>query len=213
MKKFVGSIPGITVLCMFLVSITLVISGCSKPLNTEDMEAMKDTHWYLACNLFPDVERNNALSSVNYHLPGGMLKWGTEIQIAEIHRKHLVFQDVNTGIEYPYSFHGRTLEVVSPEEHLKRIFVSDIEPLKREVSAMSEIDKKGIEEGIAHPGMTKRAVLIAIGYPPEFATPDPMTVNEWNYWYDRFREFVVAFGEDGKVVTITGYYPEEQSVE
>ncbi len=204
---------GFAALLMLALSALLMVSGCSKPLDTEDMDAMQGKTLYLACNLFPDIERNNALSSVNYHIPGGMLKWATPIEITDIDRKHLVFKVIDTGIEYPYSFHGRTIEAVSPEEHLARIFVADIEPLKQEVSAMSEIDRRGIEEGVAHPGMTKRAVLIAIGYPPEFATPDPMAANEWNYWYDRFREFVVAFGEDGKVITITGYYPEEESIE
>ena len=210
MKKIIGSILRISTVLIALLGVAAMFSGCSKPVETEELHAMKDTTWYLGCNLFPDVKKNNALSSVNYHLPGGMLKWGTAIKIVELDGHHVIFEDLATNIQYPYAFHGKTLEVVTPEEHLKRILLADIEPLRSEVASMSEIDKRGIDEGVVYPGMTKRAVLIAIGYPPEFVTPDPMTSNEWNYWYDRFREFVVAFDDDGRVVTVTGYYPPEQ---
>jgi len=213
MKKKSESILGLSVLILVISALSFMCCSCSKPVETADLEAMQNTTWYLGCNLFPDIKKNNALSSVNYHLPGGMLKWGTAMKIVELDGHQVIFEDVATGIQYPYAFHGRTLDVTTPKEHLSRILLADIEPLKKEVSEMSEIDRQGIEEGVAHPGMTKRAVLVAIGYPPEFVTPDPMTANEWNYWYDRFREFVVAFGNDGKVITVTGYYPEEQSIE
>ncbi len=213
MKNGIGNLFKALVVFLTIFAVSSMVCSCSKPVESEELQAMQGKTWYLGCNLFPDVEKNNALSSVNYHLPGGMLKWGTAMKIAELDGHHVIFQDLATGVEYPYAFHGRTLEVTTPEEHLGRFLLADVEPLKREISAMSEIDRKGIQEGVVHPGMTKRAVLIAIGYPPEFVTPDPMTANEWNYWYDRFREFVVAFGNDGRVLTVTGYYPEEQTVE
>ncbi len=210
MKKIIGSIFSISALFVALLWGVTMLSGCSKPVETEGLQAMKDKTWYLGCNLFPDVEKNFALSSVNYHLPGGMLKWGTAMKIVELDGHHVILEDVATSTQYPYAFHGKTLEVVTPEEHLKRFLLPDLKSLKKEVSAMSALDRKGIDHGVVYPGMTKRAVLIAIGYPPEFVTPDPMTSNEWNYWYDRFREFVVAFSDNGKVVTVTGYYPPEE---
>jgi outer membrane protein assembly factor BamE (lipoprotein component of BamABCDE complex) len=72
---------------------------------------------------------------------------------------------------------------------------------------MSEIDKKGINDAMVYIGMNNEAVIIAIGYPPEFATPDIYHSQRWHYWAKRCDQFYVNFGPDNKVISIEGRYP------
>jgi hypothetical protein len=62
------------------------------------------------------------------------------------------------------------------------------------------VDRRHIEAGTVGPGMTKAGVVFAIGYPPEFKTPD-LNADTWTYWRSRVRSFDVVFGKDGKVVS------------
>lgn len=185
-----------------------LVTGCGPSLDMEQVRSMENTTCFLGCNLFPDIKKKEApISSVNYHLPGGMLHWGTPVRIVEASPNKVILLDMKTGMRYPYAFHGKTLEVTTQAEHLKRFLLPDISALRREVDAMSITDRNGINRGMVLYGMSKRGVLVAIGYPPEFATPDPMKASVWNYWYDRFKQFSVTFGDDGRVIAIRGDYP------
>ena len=46
-------------------------------------------------------------------------------------------------------------------------------------------------------GMSKRAVILSWGYPPEVATP-ATSLNAWKYWINRFRTVIVRFDANGK---------------
>ncbi len=161
--------------------------------------------YYLKCNLHPDP-RNNRLSSVNYQVPGGLLKWGTKVKILKAKKKKVIFQDVETGIEYTYEIHKRTLRATTAAKHLEKILTKDISGLKKHVARLSSTDKEGINEGRALVGMTKAGVLVAIGYPPEFATPNPMKTSKWHYWYNRWGQFFLQFNNKGRLQQIIGHY-------
>ncbi len=161
--------------------------------------------YYLACNLHADP-RNDKISSVNYQIPGGMISWGTKVKILDISKKKVVFEDVEIGRKYKYEIHKRTRKVTSLDEHLGHIFTKDIKALKRKVGSLSKIDRRGIEDGKVYNGMTKEGVLIAIGYPPEFANPKPMQAKRWTYWYNRWAQFFVKFDDNGRVIQVVGHY-------
>ncbi len=193
-----------------ILTASLLVSGCGPRVDKSALEQMEARVLYTGCNLFPDTRKKLALSSVNYHLRGAILRWGTAVKITSIDGGNVMLEDVQTGKVYPYAFHGRTLEVTTPDSHLSRFLLEDITPLKHEVDAMPYIDRDGITKAKVLKGMSKRAVLVAIGYPPEFATPDPMNASHWKYWYDRFKQFEVEFDDTGKVIAITGYYPDRE---
>lgn len=68
------------------------------------------------------------------------------------------------------------------------------------VGTMSAVDAQGIRAGAALVGMTKPGVILAIGYPPEHATPT-LESNSWMYWKARFGKRQIQF-TDGKVTGI-----------
>ncbi len=161
--------------------------------------------YYLACNLHADPS-NNRLYSVNYQLPGKLLKWGTPVQILSIDSREIVFTDLDNHMKYHYYIHRRTLKATTLRKHFNRIFTRNLQALKAKVARLSYRDKEGIKEGKVLIGMSKQGVIIAIGYPPEFATPNPMHSNRWHYWYNRWAQFYVIFGKNGKVIEIKGHY-------
>ena len=73
--------------------------------------------------------------------------------------------------------------------HLDRYFGKKCEP---KLESLSEVDRKGVQAGSVLPGMTKRAVILAIGYPPEHATPS-LDSDVWTFWKNRFGKMQVHF--------------------
>jgi hypothetical protein len=145
-------------------------------------------------NLHPDPKRHR-LYSVDY-LQEGFIPVCTPVEIVSLTAKEMTFRVPKTGVQYEYLFH-KTMQG-TPQAHLARIFGKSC-PSAR-IRRMSKVDRQGIEQGSVLPGMTKDAVVIAIGYPPEHATPS-LSVDQWRYWRNRFNTIVVVF-QKGRVAQI-----------
>jgi hypothetical protein len=65
---------------------------------------------------------------------------------------------------------------------------------------LSQIDRKGIQDGKAYMGMTKEGVRIALGYPAPHRTTS-LENNTWHYWTNRYKSIAIEFDGTGKVVT------------
>jgi hypothetical protein len=143
-------------------------------------------------NLHPDEERRQ-LYSVNYQQLG-LIPRCTPVHIDSTSDKGIAFTVTSTGRSYDYAFHDTMVE--GPDKHLARYFGAACP----ELSGLNPLDMKGIEQGIASVGMTKNGVILALGYPPEHATPSP-DGDQWVYWKNRWDRFVVRF-DNGIVVAI-----------
>jgi hypothetical protein len=69
-------------------------------------------------------------------------------------------------------------------------------------SKFTKDEQNSIKRGEVSVGMSRDAVLMAYGYPPEHKTPS-LKLNMWTYWRDRFRRTFVTFKDD-KVSRTTG---------
>ncbi|MBU4011616.1 MAG: hypothetical protein KJ882_12720, partial [Proteobacteria bacterium] len=58
-----------------------------------------------------------------------------------------------------------------------------------------EDDLNNIKKGIVAIGMSKKAVIMAYGYPPTHKTPH-LTSDVWQYWYARVNKVNVYFKND-----------------
>jgi len=148
---------------------------------------------YTLVNLHPDEQRQR-LYSVNYQQPG-LIPLCSKVKIESLSDKKMTFRLLDQNRDYEYIFHNSLREPLG--KHLDRIFGKKCEP---RLEAMSEVDRKGIRAGTALPGMTKRGVTLAIGYPPEHATPS-LDSDVWTYWKNRFGKMRVHFSA-GKVTEI-----------
>ena len=102
---------------------------------------------------------------------------------------------------------GRTINVLSKSKFLNGKNLSEYLDLVLSATpvsyeGLSEIDQKGITEGRPYEGMSKKGVMIALGYPCPHGTPSP-DFDTWKYWANRFGNYYVTF-ENG-IVTASGY--------
>lgn len=150
--------------------------------------AAQETKLVTLTNLHPDDKRH-VLYSTNFQ-QSGMIPICTEVKQVEKSGKRLVFEV--GGQKYDYDFAGNTTPEGFDANVAKYFGVKCDMP-----KGLSAVDQQGIKEGRALVGMTKKAVILAIGYPPGHktkSTDDDM----WTYWHSRFNTFIVYF-QDGKV--------------
>lgn len=72
-------------------------------------------------------------------------------------------------------------------------------PTPVDLSRFSAAEQQAIRAGHAEVGMSKDAVLAALGHPPAVGTPS-LDEDTWKYWDSRFTTFVVRFDGSGHVV-------------
>ena len=72
--------------------------------------------------------------------------------------------------------------------HMNRYFG----PNCPDLTALSDADRAGIQQGQVFQGMSKQGVILAIGYPPEHATPS-LDSDQWSYWRNSHSRFLVYF--------------------
>jgi hypothetical protein len=145
-------------------------------------------------NLHPDEQRHR-LYSVNYQQTG-LIPRCSKVRIESVDSRKMTFRLLDSDREYEYVFHN-TLRDPIPT-HLDKFFGKKCDA---SLEGFSEVDRKGIRSGSVLPGMSKRGVMLAIGYPPEHATPS-LDSDVWTYWKNRFGKMTVSFA-NGKVVGIS----------
>jgi hypothetical protein len=184
MKRFVTIVVA-------LAALALVGSAAARDI---EYHLINDPEVFTLVNLHPD-EKSRQLYSVNYQLDG-LLPLCTKVRIVSVTHKRMDFELVDGGRKYEYIFHD-TLRDPIPK-HLDRFFGKTCP--RKKADALGSVDRQGILEGRALPGMTKDGVILAIGYPPDHATPS-LESNLWKYWRNRFATRLVTF-ERGKVEKI-----------
>ncbi|MBL4829784.1 MAG: hypothetical protein JKY55_07855 [Aliivibrio sp.] len=174
---------------------TLFIFGCASTVQLMDKksgENLFETNKpvYTLVNLHPDEQRAK-LYSVNYQ-QSGLIPLCSEVVMVEIQPKRLTFKVNSNERQYTLDKHSS-----SPDfgKYLAQYFGTSCD--KNAIAKMSEIDQEGIKKGVVKSGMTKKGVILAIGYPPEHRTPS-LDSDEWIYWRNRFATTLIKF-TDGVV--------------
>lgn len=146
-------------------------------------------------NLHPDEQRSR-LFAANYQ-QGGLIPVCSEVALLDRNGKRLVFSVKATGRQYEYYYHEKAAAEPFPE-HLMRYFGTGCP--RDELAKLPAIDRQGIEQGKALVGMSKRAVTLAMGYPPPHVTAS-LDADRWIYWTNRMNRIAVLF-QDGRVSAI-----------
>lgn len=161
-------------------------------------EEMVGKEVYTLTNLHPD-EQNKRLYTTNYQLPG-RIKVCTKVEILKLKKKKMIFSPVDNDREYTYLMH-RKATPEGFEENIKHYFGPKCPAA--EIKTLSKVDQKGIKDARGLVGMTRRGIIIAMGYPPQHVTYD-LESDEWTYWKNKWTRRVIVFGENGKVQEIRG---------
>lgn len=178
------------------LALALALALLAVPAAARDIEyhLIKAPGVVTLVNLHPD-ESSRRLYSVNYQ-QDGLMPLCTKVRILSVTHRQMIFETVDGGRKYEYLFHDSLKDPIP--QHLDRYFGTACP--KKKADALGKIDRQGIKEGRVIPGMTKAGVILAVGYPPEHATPE-LKLNVWKYWRNRFATRQVYF-EGGKVSRI-----------
>lgn len=178
---FAGARIGSWALILTLLGLGAALAGCSRPTR---YVIEGDTQVYTLTNLHPD-ERRGLLYSLNYQ-QDGLLPVCTQVNVDSVDQRELRFTVGATGRQYRYLFTRHMRDAI--DMHMNRYFG----PNCPDLTALSDADRAGIQQGQVFQGMSKQGVILAIGYPPEHATPS-LDSDQWSYWRNSHSRFLVYF--------------------
>ncbi len=173
--------------------VAVAVGGCPRP---EVPNPLVGQTRYLCCNLHYEAPEIN---DANY-LRGALVPFGTRVDIIKVKKTRITFQPVgHPPLTLALKYGEKTLTM---EQYLDRLFLTDdprtqLAPPGHDKKQAAENAKrrKLIEEGIVQKGMTKREVLMALGYPPAHRTPS-LDASSWTYWQNRWATMVIHFDGD-----------------
>ncbi len=180
-------------LISFGLILSFFITGCASSTgslngNTKQ-NVIKGKKLYTQCNMHA---YRGKVDTVNYSV-GMFIPVNSEVSILGSNRNKIKFD-----------YNGKIIILNNRKKYsganIKQIFYRYFGKKKVNLNKFNKLDKKAIENGIVTIGMSKKAVLVSLGYPPASATPN-LKLNQWRYWKNRWNTILVFFKND-KVIRI-----------
>jgi len=140
--------------------------------------------------------RPGRLSTANL-LGDGLISAGTPVRIEELSPRSLTFVVPETSRTYEYTYEDHGTEPFA--EHLERVFGTSSP--EAEIDRLPSLDRWGIEQGEALPGMTRRGVWFALGPPPHHANSG-YGAERWIYCEDHIERIAVHFDAGSRVTAV-----------
>ena len=183
-----------TGIILFLLSLVFSFAFCgsSEGAGTENgVYSRYNIHYFSKKN-------SNTASYANYtQCPGhSLLPYNTRFKVGDW-KKGFKLTDVNTGLVIMFEYDSANMDGMSTGDYINLI----TSQTSVSYDGLSAKDKEGIKAGQALVGMSKKGVMIALGYPAKHRTPST-DLNTWIYWKGRYNMLTVDFNEEGKVVSI-----------
>jgi hypothetical protein len=147
---------------------------------------------YTAYNIW--FESPQKVYSTNYE-KGNILPAGSEVKDVKRSKDKLEFTDVTLDLRFTFEFVDKHHPGLTGEQWMARFLTTqDFAALSQ---GLTSEEIKAIRAGEVKAGMSRKAVLLAAGYPPEVGTASTK-LDTWKYWRHRFGSYPVRFSE-GKV--------------
>lgn len=157
-------------------------------------ELKKGETYQTLTNLHPDPVKR-VMYAANYQLQGGMIPVCSDVKLKKVSKKAVVF--TWKDIDYTLKWDRSSKKAGIPLKAVSESFFGKTCPSKK-IAKMNKVDKEGVKTGIPKVGMSRDAVLIAMGPPPKHANPD-LKASTWMYWLNKFKRKAIEFNSKGKV--------------
>jgi len=181
----------------------LAISGLGFPLLAQDwvipehkrQKPIEKGDYYTQFSLFREggVVKEYVHRTTNYRI-GELVPVNTPVRL-------LSRDDDTINLRLP---DGSELCIENIEDYsgetIEGIFRRTLQTRPVDLSVFTQEERGAILSGEVEVGMTRAAVLVALGYPPKHKTPS-LQGNRWRYWKGRTDTFLVTF-EGDKVLSI-----------
>ncbi|MGR9115350.1 MAG: hypothetical protein ACU85E_06255 [Gammaproteobacteria bacterium] len=175
-------------LSMLLIALALV--SCKKVLKPEELPAHIAVGGTYYTQFVIRYEKGTHLTT-NFRR-GASIPVNTPVKLMNM---------TNKTIEVEVDNSSQKLLVKNVEKHtgddVYQAFDKLFAKQKVELTKFNRLERQHIDRGTVADGMRKKAVTVAIGYPPVTETPN-LDSNLWVYWSGRFNRFNVHF-KNGKV--------------
>ena len=185
---------------LLLLCLALFVTACGGSQHYTKDNLSPDSQLYTAYNLW--FENPAKIPSINYKR-GGMIPVGTAVENIELgeHRnyKTISFTTKTPARRFRIYWNPNHHPGSSVEQFADTLF-SD-KTLAQLSQDLDEFEKGQIEQGSVSKGMSKAAVLLSYGPPPEKATFSQAS-SIWTYWLSRQGIEKVVFDDQGKVEQI-----------
>ncbi len=181
-----------------VIAIVILLSSISA-----SAQETEQTVLYTAQNLWYENPIN--MWCINYKT-GTMIPAGTPVakvgfspikagRFQKAQDRAISFERVEDGVDFFINFRadwhpGKTIE------DYKDLFFTE-KDFGALTEGLTEQEIEAIKKGVVVKGMSKRAVLISYGVPPEHKTPD-LDASSWYYWRNRFASKEICFDDDDK---------------
>jgi hypothetical protein len=178
---------------LLLLWVMLSLVSCNKALKPEELPTNISVGATYYTQYVIRYEKGTYLTT-NYRR-GASIPVNTPVKLLNITSKTIEVQVDNPS---------QKLLVKNVEKHtgddIYRAFDKLFAKKKVNLSKFTALERTQIDNGTVAIGMSKGAVIVAIGYPPITETAN-LDSNTWVYWSGRFNRFNVVF-KDGKVIKV-----------
>jgi hypothetical protein len=185
-----------------LVGLAIIMAGCTQPPKKEPAAGAQ---LYTAYNIWKHDSKRH-MYCINFKSAPTFIPAGTAVYGAQVKRSNqgsgnetqrIEFKIMNTGEKISIGMRSRWHPGKTLNNYFDMMFTTD--NFEQLTEGLSEAEIAAIKEGTVVPGMSKRAVLIAYGYPPEHRTRS-LDSDAWTYWMTTVAQKVVRFDADGRVL-------------
>ena len=135
--------------------------------------------------------------TTNYHA-SELIPINSEIRLLDINNRQLRIDIKGVSRAYIYN------DIMYSNQTIGAIFQRTLSETPISLDGLTPLERENVETGKIAPGMTKRAVIMAYGYPPYFKT-ESIQENEWIYWITRSTKIRVKFTDNGILESIEDY--------
>jgi len=184
--------PMFRIMLLALIGIaTVVLSACSsqQPLSAAQPTARVAQPFQIYYTQFSLYQEQGIFRTTNYR-KGTLIPINTPVGLLSLDADRAVLGIIQNG-------EPLIIENVAKYtlDRMPIAFSKVTGTSKVDLTQFTEAEREAILAGQVKPGMRKKAVLAAIGYPPQHKTPS-LDANDWRYWSNRFDTFVVHFNND-----------------
>jgi len=183
MKKF-------SLIFAMIVALGFSLSGCGGAKVSPKIENAFSEHAavYTQRNMRYNVSRGkNIVEATNYQI-GILIPVNSKVTLESIDTKQIIFD-----------YNGLKIILRNIPKYtgigIAKLYARYFASQKVNLDKFTSLERKAIESAQAMKGISKEALLVALGYPPAHTTPS-LKMNEWKYWQSRWSTFVVKFKDD-----------------
>ncbi len=180
------------IILVMMISASFMLSGCAKAKLSPEVNVAFAKHatMYTQRNMHYNISRRaKIVDGTNYQV-GILIPVNSKVTLEAVNAKQVVFK-----------YQGNEIILRNIPKYtgidIAALYARYFSSKKVNLNQFTSAEKEAIQIAQVKKGMSKKAVLVSLGFPPAHVTPTTK-MNQWKYWRNRWTTFIVDF-KNGKV--------------